>query len=136
MHPIRSVLWIGPASGLAESGALDCPSLDVTWVPDVGDALSLAPAGFDVEILDGDGNDLVDRVKRLRRKSRRSPVLVRTRDHAEGELLAAGARSVLAVGDAPEAIEHLLDRIDQLAEDQPWHGEGAGKTPPIPSSRA
>ncbi len=130
MHAIRSVLWIGPASGLAESGALDCPSLDVTWVPDVGDALTLAPASFDVEILDGDGDDLVDRVKRLRHRPRRSPVLVRTHDHAEGELLAAGARSVLPVGDAPEAIEHLLSRIDQLAEDQPWHGpERSGNGP-------
>ena len=42
MHVIRSVLWIRPASALAESGALDCPSLDVTWVPDVRDALALA----------------------------------------------------------------------------------------------
>ncbi len=133
MHAIRSVLWIGPARGLAESGALDCPSLDVTWVPSVGDALTLKPASFDVEILDGDGNDLVDRVKRLGRRPRRSPVLVRTRDHAEAELLAAGARSVLLVGDAPEAIEHLLSRIEQLAEDQPWHGpERTGRPEPDP----
>ncbi|MFP6628323.1 MAG: hypothetical protein VCC67_04735, partial [Myxococcota bacterium] len=108
MHPIRSVLWIGPAGGLADSGALDCPSLDVTWVPGLGEALSLAPASFDVEILDGDGNDLAEQVKRLRRSPRRSPVLVRTREPAEAELLAAGARGVLAVGDGPQAIEHLL----------------------------
>ena len=132
MHPIRSVLWIGPASGLADSGALDCPSLDVTWVPGLSEALSLAPASFDVEILDGDGNDLAEQVKRLRRSPRRSPVLVRTREPAEAELLAAGARGVLAVGDGPQAIEHLLGRIDELAEDQPWHSSEHGGTSPNP----
>ena len=54
MFAIRSVLWIGPATGLAESGVLDCPRLDVTWVPAVGDALTLKPSNFDVEILEGD----------------------------------------------------------------------------------
>ena len=104
MHPIRSVLWIGPASGLASSGALDCPSLDVTWVPNLGEALSLAPASFDVEVLDGAGSDLAERVKRLRRSPRRSPVLVRTPEPAEAELLAAGARGVLATGNGPGAV--------------------------------
>ncbi|MEE2673038.1 MAG: sigma 54-interacting transcriptional regulator [Myxococcota bacterium] len=128
MHPIRSVLWIGPASGLASSGALDCPSLDVTWVPNLGEALSLAPASFDVEVLDGAGSDLAERVKRLRRSPRRSPVLVRTPEPAEAELLAAGARGVLATGNGPGAVEHLLRRIDELAEEQPWHGSEDGET--------
>jgi transcriptional regulator with PAS, ATPase and Fis domain len=121
MYSIRSVLWIGPSRGLSESGVLDCPSLDVTWVPDVGEALGLPAASFDVEILDGEGKDLAERVKRLRRSPRSSPVLVRTRQPNEAELLAAGARGVWPVDSEPHVSEPLLARIEQLAEDRPWH---------------
>ena len=134
MHPIRSVLWIGPASGLGESGALDCPKLDVTWVPDVAEALRLSPARFDVEILDADGDDLVQQVKRLGRSPRRSPVLVRTRESASDELLAAGARCVLRVGDPAQAHQQLLVQIEQLTEDQPWQGPELGGSATVPES--
>ena len=122
MFAIRSVLWIGPATGLAESGVLDCPRLDVTWVPDVGDALTLKPSNFDVEILEGDDDKLVDAVTRLRRGPRQSPVLVWTRGANQQELLDAGARRVLEVDPGSTVPLQLLDAIDELAEEQPWHG--------------
>ena len=138
MHPIRSVLWIGPASGLADSGALDCPSLDVTWVPGLGDAPSLAPASFGVEILDGVGNILADQVKRPRRSARRSPVLGRTRvaheaedvahhpagpDHARERRIrarTAGFRAVprLVFRELVDATEEMLDSLRPVANCQ------------------
>jgi Nif-specific regulatory protein len=127
MHVIRSVLWIGPATTLAESGALDCPTLDVTWVPDVADALTLLPCSFDVEIIEGDGDKLVHAVTRLRAGPRRSPIVVRTQGGDEAALRDAGARLVLeAATDAP-SLERLLDTIDDLAEGQPWHAAGPGE---------
>ena len=134
MHPIRSVLWIGPASGLGDSGALACPHLDVTWVPDVTEALRLAPARFDVEILAADGDDLAQRVKRLRRSPRRSPVLVRTREADPEELLAAGASCVLLQGDGAQSRQELLARIEQLAEEQPWHGPVLRESEAVPEA--
>jgi len=132
MHAIRSVLWIGPATGLAESGALDCPTLDVTWVPDVADALRLAPSSFDVEILEGDDASVVDAVSRLRRGPRRSPVLVRTRKLDEQALIAAGARRVLPLEHGAAGVEALLHAVDQLAEEQPWTGAArAGEDEPL-----
>ncbi len=123
-HTIRSVLWIGPASGLAESGALDQPTLDITWVPDVGEALSLKPSSFDVEILDaGEADRVLQDVKRLQRGPRRSEILVRLPvDESErrAELVAAGVREVVITADGLHTGADLLDRIDRLAEEQPW----------------
>ena len=44
MSSICSLLWIGPAEGLASEGAYQAPSLDVTWVRDADEALALSPA--------------------------------------------------------------------------------------------
>jgi len=47
-----------PCSGsdlLAQSRRADCPSLDVTWVPDVRDTLALASGSFDIETVDCEG---------------------------------------------------------------------------------
>ena len=92
MHAIRSVLWIGPATGLSASGVLECPTLDVTWVPDVGDALVLPPASFDAEVVDGlPTARLADSVRRLRRGPRWDWLAGRTRRCALGIL--SGGRS-------------------------------------------
>ena len=127
-HAMRSVLWIGPASGLAESGALDQPTLDITWVPDVGEALDLKPSSFDVEILDAvEADRVLQDVKRLRRGPRRSEILVRLpMDDTErrAELLAARVREVVITADGLNAGADLLDRIDRLAEEQPWQHPG------------
>jgi transcriptional regulator with PAS, ATPase and Fis domain len=150
MPGIRSVLWIGPASGLAASGALDCASLDVTWVPDVGQALSLAPASFDVEVLDAVGcpRSPAD-VKRLQERPRPAPLLVRLPEPSSAcaaELLAAGARDVFLVAPPngetkqgePDPGEPdvapgtaLAERIDRLAEQEPWqpHACASGSHP-------
>ena len=41
MRTIRSVLWIGPGRGLAENGVTEEALLDLVWVRDTDDALSL-----------------------------------------------------------------------------------------------
>ncbi len=127
MRTIRSVLWVGPGTGLAASGVLDCPTLDVTWVPDVAEALVMPAASFDAAIVDGDSAQLVaDDVRRLRHGARRSPVIARLPE-AESErresVIAAGAGEVLLVCDADpddDARESLLGLIDRFAEEQVW----------------
>jgi transcriptional regulator with PAS, ATPase and Fis domain len=143
MYAIRSVLWIGPASGLAESGALDQPTLDVTWVPNIGDALALEPATFDVEILDVEVRDvevrdvegsdvqgserLLEDIDRLRRGSRRAPIIVRLPpDDARRAELATGERDVVSIAAAgAQAVEDLLYHVDRLADALPWQGPEA-----------
>ena len=131
MHSIRSVLWIGPGPGLAESGVLDCPTLDVTWVPDVGEALCLPPSSFDAEILDAepestDGSRLVGALRRLRAGPRRSPVIVRIPSVGgapESDLLGAGASAVVQRTPGPasrEARHALLERIETAAAARRW----------------
>jgi transcriptional regulator with PAS, ATPase and Fis domain len=138
MHAIRSVLWIGPATGLAESGALDQPTLDVTWVPDVTGALTLAPSSFDVEILDCHGSQPVpNELKRLRGGALRSPILARLPAaalEAREETLAAGAREVIYAeepGDSPPRVQELLDCINRLAEGCPWQGSSSPNEPEL-----
>ncbi len=141
MHAIRSVLWIGPATGLSESGALDCPTLDVTWVPAVSDALALAPASFDVEILDAVGESAgrpIRDLKRLLEKPHSAPVLVRVpaADAAcEKEWREAGAGELLVVDDdrpASEDLDALLDRVDRLADERVWPDAGRPPEPEMP----
>ena len=142
MRAIRSVLWIGPGTGLAASGVLDCPRLDVTWVPDVGEALVLPAAGFDAAIVDGDSAQLVaESVERLRRGPQRSPVIVRlpdTESERRESVLAAGAHEVLLICDAEpddDAQERLLSLVDRFAEEQIWeHRTEAGDAPEPPSA--
>ena len=141
MHAIRSLLWIGPATGLSESGALDCPTLDVTWVPSVSDALALAPASFDVEVLDtlgeAAGRPIRD-LKRLLERPHSAPVLVRiaAADAAcEKAWCEAGAGTLLVVDDAApaaEALDALLDRVDRLADERVWPDAGRSPEPEMP----
>lgn len=52
MRPIRSLLWIGSGLGLAESGMTEAPELDVTWVPNLDEALALPHVIFDGILLE------------------------------------------------------------------------------------
>ena len=140
MASINSLLWIGPAEGLASERAADTPSLDVTWVRDADEALALPPAStldFDVALLDGESSALVGAVRRLRGRQRFPPLLVRLREHAadsRSHLMAAGAADVMVVpGDATgrsrsEAREELLRRIRHIA--------ARSQRPPPPSLHA
>jgi transcriptional regulator with PAS, ATPase and Fis domain len=127
MRAIRSVLWIGPATGLAASGLLECPTLDATWVPDVGEALALPPSCFDAEIVEGfQPEQLADGVRRLRSGTRRSPVIARLPEadaSCEAIVLAAGADAVLLVRETEgetSGRQELLTHIDRCAEGQAW----------------
>ena len=51
MQSIRSIIWIGPGSGLVENGIMDTASLDVVWVRDTRDALYLSLLNFDAAVL-------------------------------------------------------------------------------------
>ena len=119
MRTIRSILWIGPGSGLAESDVLDTPTLDVTWVADLDEALRLPPAGFDAEVVDGlSGDALGGAVRRLVAGPRGSPVIARVAEPdaaLEASLRAAGAADVLP---ATCGIDALQDRIDALSAER------------------
>ena len=68
MSAIRSILWIGPAEGLARTGVAEVPSLDITWASDADEALSLPPTGFDAAVLDGEEPEsLLTALRRLKR---------------------------------------------------------------------
>ena len=121
MQCIRSVLWIGPGEGLAQSGISEAPSLDVTWIPGVDEAFSLPPTSFDGIVLEGLGTErLVEGVKQLRRRPDCAPMMVclPSGEHPQiPRLLSAGARDVILPNTAPAdppLLEELLDRLNRL----------------------
>ena len=143
MQPIRSLLWIGPAQGLAESRVAESPTLDITWVPSVEAALALPPMTLDAALVAGPNPDvLIDQVRQWRRRPGAGPVLawLEVKDPAEDQetesvarairqLLETGAQEVLLAPDSgaiPGAIpgpsaagdlrRELLARLDALAE--------------------
>ena len=137
MHAIRSILWIGPAPGLEGSGLFECPTLDITWVRDVTEALALPPSNFDLDVLDAvdpetasEPSSLAASVRRLQGGPRRSNLLVRLGDGRAADraaLLVAGAAEVLVLRDCDDAHTSrtaFLERVDRLCEYQPWRGRG------------
>ncbi len=117
MQAIRSVLWIGPATGLGETALPESPCVDITWVRDVAAAVGLGPARFDVEVLDAaDPRRAARELARLRARDVGAPILVRTPgdpDEHGGALVDAGATAVVPSNVDPET---LRARIDELAE--------------------
>jgi len=137
MRSFRSILWIGPSASLVTTGVSDAPTLDLTWVKDTDEALTLPPASFDALVLTGDDlEQLHADVRRLRRKPGLAPVLVCLPEASNGEmrsLLAAGATDMLVIHNFAERaglLDELLDRLDRLAEAQPWSGS---RPSPVPS---
>ena len=59
MRTIRSLLWIGSGRGLTESGVTEAPELDVTWVPDVAEAVRLPKVHFDGILCEAGSAELV-----------------------------------------------------------------------------
>jgi DNA-binding NtrC family response regulator len=97
MQPIRSLLWIGPAQGLAESRVAESPTLDITWVPSVEAALALPPMTLDAALVAGPSPDvLIDQVRQWRRRPGAGPVLawLEVKDPAEGQETESVARAI------------------------------------------
>ncbi len=141
MSAICSLLWIGPAEGLARDSAPQAPSLDITWVRDADEALALSPSSvldFDVVLLDCEIPALLPAVRQLGKQQRFPPLLVRLR-RASGrnqdpgdepnvsDLLAAGAADVFVVpSDAKgrrraRGAEELARRVRTIAATSPRH---------------
>ena len=143
MQPIRSILWVGSAEGLARSGGLRSPTLDITWVRDVPAAAALPPMTLDAAVVAGPAAEsLAGAIRELLRRPGSPPILAWLEpdpglnapdDEARAirRLLAVGARDVLIgapTGDNTDQTDNtdntdntgaLLRRLDALAEQQP-----------------
>jgi transcriptional regulator with PAS, ATPase and Fis domain len=123
MAVIRSVLWIGPAEGLAENGITSAPSLDVVWVRNVQEALALSPRSFEAAVLDARAAlGTLASLAELAGHPAFPPILVLLhRGEAPGSSAceAAGAAEIIVLsegGGRDNVLEEILVRIDILAE--------------------
>ena len=101
MRTIRSLLWIGSGRGLTRSGMTEAPELDVTWVPDLDEALLLPTVRFDAVLAEVDAPEALEAaLPELDRFAERRGILVVTdekaADHADS-LLAMGIGAVFVV---------------------------------------
>jgi two-component system response regulator HydG len=116
MPRIRSVLWIGDAPAEAAADASSSPELDLAWVRDVDEALTLPLESFDALVLDGAAGERgLDASRRLLARRALPPVVARLAepDGALAQaLLAAGVRDVWLPGEAPDALEGRLARLE------------------------
>ncbi|MDE0887115.1 MAG: sigma 54-interacting transcriptional regulator [Myxococcota bacterium] len=134
MNPIRSILWVGSADGLARSGGPQSPTLDITWVRDVPAAYALPPMTLDAAVVAGPAAEsLTKAIRELVRRPGSPPILAWLEpnpspgspdDEARAirSLLAAGALDVLlgaSKGDAAGNAGALLRRLDAFAKQQP-----------------
>ncbi|MCR9095006.1 MAG: sigma 54-interacting transcriptional regulator [bacterium] len=101
MRTIRSLLWIGSGRGLTRSGMTEAPELDVTWVPDLDEALLLPAVRFDAVLVEeGEPQALELALPELDRFAERRGILVATAamddSHADA-LLAMGLGAVFVI---------------------------------------
>jgi DNA-binding NtrC family response regulator len=116
MPRIRSVLWIGDAPAVEAVDVAASPQLDLAWVRDVDEALTLPLESFDALVLDGaDGERGLDASRRLLARRALPPVVARLAE-PDGELaqalLAVGVRDVWLPGEAPDALLGRLARLE------------------------
>ncbi|MEZ6197957.1 MAG: sigma 54-interacting transcriptional regulator [Planctomycetota bacterium] len=155
MRSIRSLLWVGSGRGLAASGMTEAPELDVTWVPNVAEALALPRVHFDGVLLETeDGEHLEEPLPRLAAAMPEAPILVcLPGDASDGDreerMLALGARALLliepgrvgpglvsAVGDCLDALlaaekEAALAGSSPVATDESIGGDTVGTEPAL-----
>ncbi len=101
MRTIRSLLWVGSGDGLSQSGMTEAPELDITWVPDLAEALLLPRVRFDGILLEAGRPEEVEKaLDRLERFAPRGATLISLSNDfaasADG-LVEAGAGAVLLV---------------------------------------
>jgi hypothetical protein len=80
MRTIRSLLWVGSGRGLTESGMTEAPELDVTWVPDVDEAILLPRVHFDGILLEA---ATMDRVRKSLATPRSNQARTRHRERGQ-----------------------------------------------------
>ncbi len=123
MRTIRSLLWVGSGRGLSESGMTEAPELDVTWVPDVDEAILLPRVHFDGILLEA---ATIDRVRTslatLERHAPGTSILVclpdSQSDQAEA-LVEAGASAALFLDPArsgPGIVSEVNETLDQIRD--------------------
>jgi len=141
MRPIRSLLWIGSGLGLAESGMTEAPELDVTWVPNLDEALALPHVIFDGILLEAKRlEELEPAFASLRRHLPQTALLVSLPAMHEGhanEILEAGASAVFfldANAAGPGIVSQIGETLDEVHETR-LQGTGV-KTlaPPLPAA--
>jgi transcriptional regulator with GAF, ATPase, and Fis domain len=107
------VLWIGDGAEVGEAAV--APLLDLAWVRDVDEALSLPLEAFDAVVLDAPDRERgLDDSRRLLARRALPPLVARlaTSDaEAARALRELGVRDVWLPGD-PDALERRLERIE------------------------
>ncbi|HEX2485069.1 MAG TPA: sigma 54-interacting transcriptional regulator, partial [Myxococcota bacterium] len=116
MPRIRSVLWIGDAPADVAVDVAALPHVDLAWVRDVDEALTLPLEGFDALILDAPpGERALDASRRLLARRALPPVVARLAA-PDGELaralLAVGVRDVWLPGEETGGLESRLARLE------------------------
>ncbi len=101
MRTIRSLLWIGSGRGLTRSGMTEAPELDVTWVPNLDEALMLPNVRFDALLAELDDPQALElALPELDRFAERRGILVATADPTESHtdaLLSMGVGAVFVI---------------------------------------
>jgi len=131
MRTIRSLLWVGSGRGLSESGMTEAPELDVTWVPDVDDAIRLPRVHFDGILLEAASVELVrDSLVALERHAPGTSILVCLPETESGQAEAAiraGAAATIFLDPkrpGPGIVSDINEALDQIRD---------GIAPPTPS---
>lgn len=134
MRTIRSLLWIGSGRGLTRSGMTEAPELDVTWVPNLDDALMLPAVRFDavlVEIEEPQALELA--LPELDRFAERRGILVATSDatepHADA-LLALGVGAVFVIDPKRVGRGFVTEVNETLDTLQAQRSAGSSEAPP------
>jgi len=139
MRTIRSLLWVGSGRGLAESGMTEAPELDVTWVPDVDEAMRLPRVHFDGILLEASSADHIrDSLAALERHAPDTAILVclpEAESHRAEGLVEAGAAAALLFDPArsgPGIVNEINEALDQIRDDDARHAEPRNVTQFVP----
>ena len=118
MHSTRSLLWVGPSTGLRRHDVLDSARIEITWVSDIDQAVELDPTAFDGTMLDLDAANIdLAKVAAVCSQTALQPVMIcvtNANHRITNELKLLGAADVWTANDSkepgalPRAILHRL----------------------------
>jgi transcriptional regulator with PAS, ATPase and Fis domain len=119
MRTIRSLLWVGSGYGLSQSGMTEAPELDITWVPNLEEALLLPTVRFDGVLLEADKpGGAANSLELLERFATRDAILVcLTQGAGDGaeSFVSAGAGAVLVI-DPSEPGTGFVSEINETLD--------------------